>query len=121
MKYKLQKNYDVLVYDKKVPRHVQRIAIVTDSNLVKIVKQKEAIVRIKKANAIFKRPVNKLYPTEYIYHDTNQTDKEREQKLGQESAIIDELKRNMAVNYVNIERERGGVFEYCKYQCFSQI
>ena len=29
MKYKLQKNYDVLVYDKKVPRHVQRIAIVT--------------------------------------------------------------------------------------------
>ena len=62
-------------------------------------------MRIKKANAIFKRPVNKLYPTEYIYHDTNQTDKEREQKLGRESAVIDELKRNMAVNYVNIERK----------------
>ena len=62
-------------------------------------------MRIKKANAIFKRPVNKLYPTEYIYYDTNQTDKEREQKLGRESAVIDELKRNMAVNYVNIERK----------------
>ena len=62
-------------------------------------------MRIKKANAILKRPVNKLYPTEYTYHDTNQTDKEREQKLGREAAVIDELKRNMAVNYVNIERE----------------
>ena len=61
-------------------------------------------MRIKKANAILKRPVNKLYPTEYTYHDINQTDKEREQKLGREAAVIDEPKRNMAVNYVNIER-----------------
>ena len=67
-------------------------------------KQKGAIVRIKKANAILKRPVNKLYPTEYTYHDINQTDKEREQKLGREAAVIDEPKRNTAVNYVNIER-----------------
>ena len=42
---------------------------------------KGAIVRIKKTNAILKRPVNKLFPTEYTYHDTNQTDKAREQKL----------------------------------------
>ena len=62
-------------------------------------------MRIEKANAILKRPVNKLYPTEYTYHDNNQTDKEREQKLGREAAVIDELKRNMAVNYVNIERQ----------------
>ena len=68
-------------------------------------KQKGEIVRFKKANAILKRPVNKLYPTEYTYYDTNQTDKEKEQKLGWEAAVIDELKRNMAVNYVNIERE----------------
>ena len=40
-----------------------------------------------------KRPVNKLYPTEYTYHDTNQTDKAREQKLRREAPIIDELKR----------------------------
>ena len=42
-------------------------------------------MRIKKANAVLKCPVNKLNPTEYIYHDTNQTD--------------------MTVNCVNIGRE----------------
>ena len=50
-------------------------------------------MRIKKANAILKRPVNKLFPTEYTYHDTNQTDKAREQKLRREAAVIDELKK----------------------------
>ena len=50
-------------------------------------------MRIKKANAILKRPVNKLFPTEYTYHDTNQTDKAREQKLRWEAAVIGELKR----------------------------
>ena len=29
---------------------------------------------MKKANAILKRPINKLFPTEHTYHDTNQTD-----------------------------------------------
>ena len=38
-------------------------------------------MRIKKANAILKRLVNKLFPTEYTYHDNNQIDKPREQKL----------------------------------------
>ena len=38
-------------------------------------------MRIKKANSILKRPVNELFPIEYIYHHTNQTDKAREQKL----------------------------------------
>ena len=33
---------------------------------------KGAIVRIKKINANLKRPVNKLFPKEYTYHDTNQ-------------------------------------------------
>ena len=50
-------------------------------------------MRIKKANAILKRPVNKLFPTECTYHDTNQIDKAREQKLRQETAAIGELKR----------------------------
>ena len=35
------------------------------------------MVRIKKANAILKRTVNKLFQIEDTYHDTNQTDKER--------------------------------------------
>ena len=37
-------------------------------------------MRIKKVNTILKRPVNKLFPIEYTYDDTNQTDKAREQK-----------------------------------------
>ena len=61
--------------------------------LVEILKEKGAIGRIKKANAILKRPVNKLFLTEYTYHDTNQTDKARKQKLRQEAAVIDQLKR----------------------------
>ena len=50
-------------------------------------------MRIRKSNAILKRPVNKLFPTEYTYHSTNQTDKPREQKLRWEADVIDELKR----------------------------
>ena len=57
----------MLVYDEKVPRHFWRIAIVTGV-LVEILKQKGVIERIKKANAILKRPVNKLFPTECTYH-----------------------------------------------------
>ena len=54
---------------------------------------KEAIVRIAKTNVILKHLVNKLFPTENTYHDTNQTDKAREQKLRREAAVIDELNR----------------------------
>ena len=74
----------MLDYDQKVLRHFWKIAIVTgvlpsrDSDI------KGAIMRIKKTNAVLKRPLNKLFPIEYIYHETNQTDK---------AAVIDELKR----------------------------
>ena len=85
IKYKLPKNYVVLFYDEKIPRHFWRIAI-------KILKQKGAIVRIKEANAILKCPVNKLFLVEYTYHDTDQTDKVREQKLRWEEVVIGELK-----------------------------
>ena len=50
-------------------------------------------MRIKKVNAILKHQLNKLFPTEYTYHDTNRTDKAREQKLRREAAVIGELKR----------------------------
>ena len=50
-------------------------------------------MRIKKANAILKLNVNNLFLTEYTYHDTNQTDKAREQKLSREAAVIGQLKR----------------------------
>ena len=74
----------MLDYDQKVLRHFWKIAIVTgvlpsrDSDI------KGAIMRIKKTNAVLKRPLNKLFPIEYTYHETNQTDK---------AAVIDELKR----------------------------
>ena len=39
---------------------------------------KGIIVRVKKTDAILKRLVNKIFPIEYRYHDTNQTDKTKE-------------------------------------------
>ena len=68
-------------------------------------------MRIKKANAILKRPVNKLFLTEYTYHETNQTDKAREQKLRREAAVIGELKRKY---YCQLHEnwEGGGVLEH---------
>ena len=50
-------------------------------------------MRIKKANAILKCPVNKFFTTEYTYHDTNQTDKARKQKLRRKAAVIGKLTR----------------------------
>ena len=50
-------------------------------------------MRIKKANVILKRPINKLFRTEYIYRNTNQTANASEQKLSWEAAVIGELKR----------------------------
>ena len=50
-------------------------------------------MRIEKANAILKRLLTKLFPTEYIYHDTNKTDKARGQKLRRKADVIGELKR----------------------------
>ena len=64
-----------------MPRHFWKIAIVTGALPNRDSKIKGAIVRINKTNAILKRPVNKLFPIEYTYPDTNQTDKAKEQKL----------------------------------------
>ena len=65
------------VYDENVPRQFSRTATVTgvlpsrDSEIIR------AIVRIAKTKAIFKRPVNKLFPIENTYRDINQTVKAR--------------------------------------------
>ena len=71
----------MLVYDEKVPRCFCKISIVTEVLPSRDSEIKGAIVRIEKTNAILKRPVNKLFPIKYTYHDTNQIDKAREQKL----------------------------------------
>ena len=50
-------------------------------------------MRIAKTNVILKRLVNKLFPIENTYYDTNQTDMATELKLKREAAVIVELKR----------------------------
>ena len=65
IKYKLPKNYVLLVYDEKMRRLFWKISIVTgilpsiDSEI------KRAKEKNKKANAVLKRPVNKLFRIEY--------------------------------------------------------
>ena len=71
----------IIVFYEKVPRHFWRIAIVTRVLPSRDSEIREAIVRIAKTNTILKRPVNKLFAVENTYHDTNQTDKAREQKF----------------------------------------
>ena len=52
----------MLVYDEKVSRNLWRVATVTGYYLVEILKQKGAIAKIKKINAILKFPINKHFP-----------------------------------------------------------
>ena len=71
----------MLVIYQKLPRHFWRIAIVTRLLPSRDSEIKGAIVRIANTNTILKRPVKKLFAVENTYHDTNQTDKAREQKF----------------------------------------
>ena len=82
-----------MMKNEKMPRHFLKIAIPVGVLHSRDSEIKGAIVGIKKTNAILKRLVNKLFLIEYTYHDTNQTDKAREQKLRWEAAVIVELKR----------------------------
>ena len=75
-----------------VPRNFCRIAIVTGVLTRRDSEIRGAIVRMAKTNTILKRLVNKLFTVKNSCHDTNQTDKAREQKLRREAAIIGELK-----------------------------
>ena len=70
----------MLVYE-KVPRHFWRIAIVTGVLPCRDSEIRGAIVRIAKTDTILKRHLKKLIAVENTYHDTNQTDKAREQKF----------------------------------------
>ena len=76
-----------------MPRHFRRIAIITSVLPSRDSEIRSAIVRIAKTNEILKRPVNKLFTIENIYHDTNQTDKARKHKLSGKTAIIGGRKR----------------------------
>ena len=63
---KLPKNYVLLVYDEKLPRHFWEIAIITNVSPSRDSEIKGAIVKIKKTNATLKR-----HPIEYTYHGTH--------------------------------------------------
>ena len=82
----------MLVYGEKVPKHFWRIAIVAGLLLNRGSETRGAIVKSAKTNAIPKRLINKLFTIENTYHDTNQTDKAREQKLREEEDVRCELK-----------------------------
>ena len=71
----------MLVFYEKVPRHFWRIAKVTRVLRSRDFEIKGAIARIAKTNTILKRLINKLFEVENTYHDTNQTDKAKEQKF----------------------------------------
>ena len=71
----------MLVFYEKEPRHIWRITIVTRVLPSTDYEIRGAIVRIAKTNIILKLPVNKLVAVENTYHDTNQTDKAREQNF----------------------------------------
>ena len=52
-----------------------------------------AIARIANINAVLKGLVNKIFPIENTYQDTNQTGTTRQQNVRQESAVTGKLKR----------------------------
>ena len=84
----------MLVYDEIARRHFQRIAIVTRVLPSRESEVRGKIVGMAKTNIILKPPVKKLFIVKNTYHDTNQTDKAKGQKLRREAAVTGELKMN---------------------------
>ena len=85
---KININDIVLVFCEKVPKHFWKISI-----LIRVLPSRDseirgAIVRITKTNTILKRPVNKLFPVENTYHDTNQTDKTSHKEIASPSPAV---------------------------------
>ena len=81
----------MLVCYETAPRKFWSIAVVTRLLSTRDSEIAGSIARI--VRTILERHVNKLFTVENTYHDTNQTDKVREQKLRGETAVIAELKR----------------------------
>ena len=94
---KVNVNDIVLVFDEMVPRHFRRVFMVIGVLPSRNSEIKGAIVTMAKTYTMIKRPVNKVFTVKNTYHDTNQADKAREQKIRQEPAVIAEL--NMKYEY----------------------
>ena len=88
---KVNVNDIVLVFDEMVPRHFRRVFMVIGVLPSRNSEIKGAIVTMAKTYTMIKRPVNKVFTVKNTYHDTNQADKAREQKIRQEAAVIAEL------------------------------
>ena len=71
----------MLVYGEKGHKHLSEIAIVAGVLPSRDSEIRGAIVKSTKTNTFLKRPINKLFTIENTYHDTDQTDKAREQRL----------------------------------------
>ena len=82
---------DIVQDFEKVPRHFWRIAIVTGVLPSRDSEIREALMRIEKDQ--YNSQTSRKLTFHSTYHDTNQTDKAREQKLRQEAAAIGELER----------------------------
>ena len=85
---KIDVNDIVPVYDEKVPKHFWRIAIVAGVLPSRYSEIRGAIVKSAKTNTILKRSINKFFTIENTYHDTDQTDKTKEQKLRQDQSYF---------------------------------
>ena len=79
----------MLVCYETVPRQFWSISVVTRLLSSRDSEIAGSIARI--VRTILERQVNKLFTVENTYHDTNQTDKVREQKLRGETAVTGEL------------------------------
>ena len=88
---KVNVNDIVLVFDEMVPRYFRRVFMVIGVLPSRNSEIKGAIVTMAKTYTMIKRPVNKVFTVKNTYHDTNQADKAREQKIRQEAAVIAEL------------------------------
>ena len=85
---KIDVNDIVLVFYEKVPRHFWKISIVTRVLPSRNSEIRGVIVTISKTNTIVKRPVNKLFAVENIYHDTYQTDKVSHKEIDSRSPAV---------------------------------
>ena len=80
------------VCGEKVPKHFWRIVLVAGVLPSRDSEIRGAIVKTAKTNTILKCPINKLFTIENAYHDTNETDKSREQNLWRAAAVLCKLK-----------------------------
>ena len=86
---KINVNDILLVYDENMSWHFLRITIVTEVLPSRDSEMRVAVVRTARTNKILKHLINKIFPIENTYEDTNQTYKTRVQKLRQEAVVSD--------------------------------